>query len=108
MSSRHGRGHQLDDQISSDATSPIDPRVDTNEQLDALEEQNEEEVTPLHLFLALDHVVELLNTHGISYAVMGGLHMVLRGYVARTTKDVDIAVETRPKPLLEALAEDER
>lgn len=83
-------------------------RVYTLDQLDELEEMNEENVTPEHLALAMDHVVRLLEVSNIPYAVMGGMHMIIRGYDERSTTDVDIAVQSNARDILQALASDRR
>ena len=85
-----------------------DDRIYTIDELDELEETNEHNVTLGHLIAAMEHVIRLLESSGIPYAVMGGMHMIMRGYADRTTSDVDIAVETNARNLLQALSSDQR
>jgi hypothetical protein len=60
-------------------------------------------VTQEHLILALDHVGKLLSTKGIPWAVMGGLALFMHGNKNRNTRDVDIAIEAKPRAAIEAL-----
>ena len=84
------------------------PATYTDDELDHLEAQNEKHVTQAHLIHALDHVVSVLTSRGIPYAVMGGVSMILLGNHARTTSDVDIAVDAKVRDLLAAFADDTR
>ncbi|KAK3899651.1 hypothetical protein C8A05DRAFT_17934, partial [Staphylotrichum tortipilum] len=84
------------------------PATYTDDELDHLEVQNEKHVSLPHLIHALDHVVEVLTARGISYGVMGGVSMILLGNHARTTSDVDIAVDAKVRGLLTAFAADDR
>jgi hypothetical protein len=84
------------------------PVTYTDDELDQLEAQNEKHVTQRHLIHALDHVVFVLTTSGIPHGIMGGVSMILLGNHARTTSDVDIAVDAKVSDLLAAFAEDSR
>lgn len=108
MSSRQGEAHRKGQQSASSATQAPVARVYTNDELDDLEERNEENVTIDHLYFALDHVAGILEANNIPYALMGGFHMILRGFVSRTTNDVDLAVDAKPRPLLEILGQSAR
>lgn len=85
-----------------------DSRVYTLDQLDDLEETNQEKVTPAHLNYAMNHVIRILGRSAIPYAVMGGMSMIMRGYFARSTTDVDIAVQSDARAILRALESDTR
>jgi predicted nucleotidyltransferase len=85
-----------------------DDRVYTLDQLDELEQMNEENVTQAHLNIAMEYVVRVLEESDIPYAVMGGMHMIMRGYEDRSTTDVDIAVQCNPRTILGALESDRR
>ncbi|KAI1455991.1 hypothetical protein F4805DRAFT_459256 [Annulohypoxylon moriforme] len=61
-----------------------------------------------HLFHALEHIVRQLEAIGIEYAIMGGLSMQLRGFDSRTTTDVDLAIDMKPRSLNSLLASDDR
>lgn len=84
------------------------PVTYTDDELDHLEAQNEKLVTQEHLIHALDHVVSVLTARGILYGAMGGVSMILLGNHARTTSDVDIAVDAKVSHLLAAFADDSR
>ena len=93
---------------SSPHRLPPAPAQYTEDDLEYLEEQNEEQVTQRHLFCALDYIVTLLNAKDISYGIMGGMSMILLGNQRRTTTDVDVAVDVKPKDLLTVLEEEPR
>ncbi|KAL2135316.1 hypothetical protein VTI74DRAFT_8969 [Chaetomium olivicolor] len=63
-------------------------------------------VTQEHLFLALDHVGSLLTAKGYKWALMGGLALFMHGNRNRNTRDVDVAVEARPRDVIAALRDD--
>lgn len=62
-------------------------------------------VTQAHLILALDHVGGLLSAKGYPWAVMGGVALFMHGNQNRTTRDVDVAIEAKPKEVIAALAD---
>ncbi|KAI1444748.1 hypothetical protein F5Y02DRAFT_389048 [Annulohypoxylon stygium] len=79
----------------------------TIDQLFELEEESGQ-ASQDHLFYALEHIVQQLEAAGVEYAVMGGLSMQLRGYDSRTTIDVDLAIDMKPRSLNSLLASDDR
>ena len=68
-------------------------------------EQASLSVTQTHLILALDHVGRLLTAKGHAWAVMGGLALFMHGYRNRTTRDVDVAIDARPRDAIAALTD---
>lgn len=83
-------------------------RVYTLDELDVLEQMNNENVTQEHLDIVTEYVVSVLNDSDIPYAIMGGMHMIMRGFEDRTTTDVDIAVQSDTRTILRALESDPR
>ncbi|KAK3308354.1 uncharacterized protein B0T15DRAFT_524225 [Chaetomium strumarium] len=75
---------------------------DIDAQLPRLERESLN-VTHEHLILALDHVGKLLSAKGIPWAVMGGLALFMLGNKNRSTRDVDVAIEAKPRAAIEAL-----
>ncbi len=63
--------------------------------------------TDYHLVDAADHVVQILDAHGIPYAIMGGFSLRLRGS-PRVTFDLDLAVAASMLQLRTAFAGDSR
>jgi hypothetical protein len=84
------------------------PVTYTDDELDHLEAQCEENVRQQHLIHALDHVVRVLESSNIPYGVMGGVSMILLGNQERTTIDVDVAVEAKVGDLLTVFSADNR
>lgn len=82
------------------ANPPAQWTVDT---LPRLEMESSKDVTLNHLLTALNHIVELLNAAGIEWAVMGGVAMFMHGFLDRNTRDVDMAVDAKPKEVIAAL-----
>jgi hypothetical protein len=95
----------LDIPDSDDEQELPDPPAqwDVDAHLPRLERESSTKVTQEHLILALDHVGALLDAKGYKWAVMGGLAMLMHGNTNRTTRDVDLAVETRPRDAIMAL-----
>ncbi|KAI0888617.1 uncharacterized protein GGS22DRAFT_184195 [Annulohypoxylon maeteangense] len=79
----------------------------TIDQLFELEEESGK-ASQDHLFYALEYIVRQLEAAGTEYAVMGGLSMQLRGFDSRTTTDVDLAIDMKPRSLNTLLASDDR
>ena len=75
----------------------------TVDALPRLERESSKDVTLNNLLTALNHVVELLNAAGIEWAVMGGVAMFMHGLLDRNTRDVDVAVDAKPKEVIAAL-----
>ena len=95
---------------SSQSSRPTPPRpapvTYNDDELDYLEDKAKH-ATQEHLVHALDHILRVMGQN-IRYAVMGGMGMVLLGNQARTTKDVDVAVEAKVGDLLAMFANDSR
>lgn len=67
----------------------------TVDDLDDLEDAAEN-ATEAHLSTALTVVAGLFEANSVVYGVMGGMNFNVRGS-GRTTHDVDIAVDNRPR-----------
>ncbi|KAK4147303.1 uncharacterized protein C8A04DRAFT_24546 [Dichotomopilus funicola] len=87
---------------------PPAPHTYTVTELNFLDEASHQHVTQQHLFYALEHVVEVLQHHGITYGVMGGMSLVLLGNEHRITRDVDIGVDVGVPDMLNAFSRDHR
>jgi hypothetical protein len=100
---------QETEQASRDSSALVSQDGEyTEDGLSELEQANEKYVTNAHLYYALDHMIELLHESGIPYAIMGGVHMQIRGFAERTTRDVDIAVAAGARTLYDVLINDPR
>ena len=64
--------------------------------------QNADTALEVHLLAAADYITEVLVQNQVSYALMGGLSLRLRGST-RGTQDVDIAVGCNMNRLLEVI-----
>jgi hypothetical protein len=84
---------------------PVPPaQWDVDAHLSRLEKESLN-VTQAHLILALDHVGRLLSAKGYAWAVMGGVALFMHGNQNRTTRDVDVAIEARPRDVIAALTD---
>ena len=90
---------------SSEQPLPVPPaQWDVNAHLSRLEKESLN-VTQAHLILALDHVGRRLTAKGYAWAVMGGVALFMHGNQNRTTRDVDVAVEAKPRDVIAALTD---
>jgi hypothetical protein len=90
---------------SSEQPLPVPPaQWDVDAHLSRLEKESLN-VTQAHLILALDHVGRLLTAKGYAWAVMGGVALFMHGNQNRTTRDVDVAVEAKPRDVIAALTD---
>jgi hypothetical protein len=65
------------------------------------------EATEDHIVDAADHIIQVLGSHHISYAIMGGFSLRIRGSERRTF-DVDLAVGGNMLQLRTAFTADSR
>lgn len=90
---------------SAERLLPIPPAEwDVEAHLSRLEKESLN-VTPAHLILALDHVGRLLDAKHYAWAVMGGVALFMHGNQNRTTRDVDVAIEAKPREVIAALTD---
>jgi hypothetical protein len=90
---------------SSEQPLPVPPaQWDVDAHLSRLEKESLN-VTQAHHILALDHVGRLLTAKGYAWAVMGGVALFMHGNQNRTTRDVDVAVEAKPRDVIAALTD---
>lgn len=90
---------------SSEQPLPVPPaQWDVAAHLSRLEKESLN-VTQAHLILALDHVGRLLSAKGYAWAVVGGVALFMHGHQNRTTRDVDVAIDARPRDVIAALTD---
>ncbi|KAK4153053.1 hypothetical protein C8A00DRAFT_34235 [Chaetomidium leptoderma] len=91
---------------SAEQDLPVPPaQWDVDAHLPQLERESLN-VKQEHLVLALDYVGALLDAKGYAWAVMGGLAFFMHGNKNRNTRDVDVAIEAKPKEVIAALKDD--